>query len=87
MEKGSTWNEPKILRVKVLRVHAADREVLLAHLCETEEGKYKLVVGMSTWIESFDALIFPIDTSYDAATHLYTLGTPKIDIHKAVKLN
>ena len=88
VEEGSTRKEPMVLLGKVLRVYTKEREVLLAHLREMEEhGKYKLVVGTSTWVESFDALIFPIDIAYDAARNIYTLATSKVDIHKSVRLN
>ena len=86
VKEGSTWKEPKILLGKVLRVYATERKVLLAHPREMDEqhGKYKLAIGTSARVESFDALI---DIAYNAATNIYTLATLKTDIHKSVRLN
>ena len=86
VEDGSTRASPRILLGKVLRVNLREREVLLAHLEKKETSKYKLVVGQSTWVESFDALVYPVDVVYDIQG-TYTLRSDPLEIHKIVNKN
>ena len=85
VKEDSTRESPQILLGKVLRVNTREREVLLAHLHELEMSKYRLRVGQSTWTESFDSLVYPVDVAYDDITALYTLRSPPLEIHKLVK--
>ena len=91
VEATSTPRQPQVILGKVLRLEAATREVLLAHLkpAATEDGqgcgaRFRLVVGRSTWKESYDALVYPIDVEYMRDSHSYILRTPPLDIHQAV---
>ena len=83
VEKDSTVSQPRILLGKVLRTCSQRREVLLAYseLITNTRNKYRLKVGSSTWTESYDALIFPIDAVYDDQSALYTLRTKPRDSH------
>ena len=87
VQDESTKASPLILLGKVLRVNLRDQEVLLAHLQQIEKSKYRLKVGQSTWMESFHALVYPIDVVYDAVAGLYTLRSELLDIHRRVKMD
>lgn len=83
VDKDSTESQPLILLGKVLRTCSRRREVLLAYLeaIPNTRAKYRLKVGNSTWTESYDALIFPIDIVYDDQSAVYTLRTNPKEIH------
>ena len=87
VQAGSTQTAPLILLGKVLRVNLREQEVLLAHLQEIEESKYRLRVGQSTWTESFNSLVYPVDVVYDVISGMYTLRSKPLDIHKTVNKN
>ena len=86
VDRISTRSKPHILLGKILRVYPRRREVLLAHLSPIPctRNKYKLVVGRDSWIESFDALVYPVDVAYEEETSVYTLRTTPTEIHNSV---
>ena len=88
VEAKSTPQQPLILLGKILRMEATTREVLLAHLrpaTEDEQGPtFRLVVGRSSWRESFAAIVHPIDVDYSRKTRMYTLKTDPLEIHRVV---
>jgi len=87
VEEDSTRSNPLILLGKVLRVNHQKRTVLLAYLqpIKGSNSKYQLDVGNNTWQEKFETLVFPVDIEFDSKSYLYTLRTPKLSIHNAVK--
>ena len=85
VEKNATPSNPIILIGKILRTYPKRREALLAHLHpvpNTQQRKYKLTVGKDSWTESYDALIFPVDISFDDKYDVYTMRTNPNDIYK-----
>ena len=84
VEKQSTPSSPKILLGKVLRSYPRRREVLLAYLAPVPNKKatYTLAVGQTTWIESYDARIYPVDIVYEESNNVYKLRTKVEDIYK-----
>ena len=92
IEEGSTRSKPRVILGKVLRLDVKRREALLAHLAPEpgateEDTAYRLVVGRSTWWDSFDALIHPVDTAYERRTNLYHLHSPPALIHQTFEEN
>jgi len=87
VEEDSTRSNPLILLGKVLRVNHQKRTVLLAYLqpIKGSNSKYQLDVGNNTWQEKFETLVFPVDIEFESKSYLYTLRTPKLSIHNAVK--
>lgn len=85
VQDGSTRAAPKILLGKVLRVNCREQEVLLAHLEERGDSNYRLRVGQSTWMESIQALVYPVDVIFNNAEGTYSLRSSLLDIHQSVK--
>ena len=91
VEATSTPRQPQIILGKVLRLEPATKEALLAHLkpaaTEDEQGcgaSFRLVVGRSTWKESYAALVYPIDIEYIRESHSYILRTSPLQIHQVI---
>lgn len=89
VEEESTPRQPKIILGKILRMEGNEREVLLAHLepaSSTEDGQetFRLVVGRSTWRESYDAVVYPIDVQYRPESRTYVLRTDPLAIHSVI---
>ena len=54
--------------------------------CAQHENQvYQLTVGKDSWIESYDALIYPVDTVFDEGNNVYKLRTKSEEIYKAWK--
>ena len=54
--------------------------------CAQHENQvYQLTVGKDSWIESYDALIYPVDTVFDEGNNVYKLRTKPEEIYKAWK--
>ena len=87
IEKQATPSNPLFLLGKVLRTYPKRREALLAHLAPVPNTKikYVLTVGKDSWIESYDALIYPVDTVFDEGNNVYKLRTKPEEIYKAWK--
>ena len=45
------------------------------------------MVGKDSWIESYDALIYPVDTVFDEGNNVYKLRTKPEEIYKAWEIN
>ena len=49
--------------------------------CAQHENQvYQLTVGKDSWIESYDALIYPVDTVFDEGNNVYKLRTKPEEI-------
>ena len=87
IEEQATPSNPLFLLGKVLRTYPKRREALLAHLAPVPNTriKYVLTVGKDSWIESYDALIYPVDTVFDEGKNVYKLRTNPEEIYKEWK--
>ena len=90
VDEHSTRKKPVFILGKVLQL-LKRRQALLAHLApqqgEEEEGatRFKLRVGSTTWLESLDAVVFPVDVEFDNRDRLYRLRTSPLEIHESLE--
>ena len=90
VDECSTRKKPVFILGKVLQL-LKRRQALLAHLApqqgEEEEGatRFKLRVGSTTWLESLDAVVFPVDVEFDDRDRLYRLRTSPLEIHESLE--
>ena len=85
VEGESTTRNPKFLLAKVLRWNKAQSMVLLSQLREdqTHKGRYEMAISKSWW-ETSQAIVWPIDVSYEPNLAAFVLRTPAIEIHNLV---
>ena len=86
VDKNSTMKKPIIYLGIVIRVKTGTRSVILAELESLhyiKDHQYILELG-STFEESFESLVYPIDCISKETIKCYELRTAKRDIHQYI---
>ena len=86
VDRNSTLKKPIIYLGMVVRVKTSTRSVILAELESLhymKDHQYILKPG-STFEESFESLVYPVDCIYKETIKCYELRTSKRDIHQYI---